>query len=120
MIIRLRLRFLATALVRYGKGMLPRGAAVSAARCRRVWRPVGRHPVRHGSLQWKIPQQVLGRGEVIVPRGGVDLPLAEFRKRLSLDLLRVDVLGGYGQDVIGKLGRPLAFAGSQRVTCVRQ
>src|SRR5262252_5048681 len=52
-------------------------------------KPVGRHPVRHGSLRWQIPQQVLSRGDVIVPRGGVDLPLAEFRQRLRLAPLRI-------------------------------
>src|SRR5215475_2673369 len=79
-------------------------------------KPVGRHPVRHGSLQWQIPQQVLNREEVIVPRDGVDLPLAEFRQRLRLAPLRLDVPAVDGQDVIGELGRPLEFTDSQRVT----
>ena len=44
-----------------------------------------------GSLGRKIPQQVLGSGEVIVPGDGVDLPLAELNERLGLDPLRANV-----------------------------
>ena len=64
--------------------ILPGRRSSAAIHCR--W-----HGVSQDSLGWKTRQEVLGSGKVIVPRVGVDLPLAQFCKRLSLDSLRVGI-----------------------------
>src|SRR6266849_5388608 len=72
----------------------PRARASATDAVRRsaiIFRSTSQLSVRHGSLGWTTPQEVLGSGEVIVPRAGVDLPLAQFRKGLTLDSLRVAV-----------------------------
>ena len=75
----------------------------------------GRHPVSHDSLGRKIPQEVLGSGEVIVPGDGVDLPLAQLSERLGLDPLRASACAVVRQHVVGEFGRPFEIAGSQCV-----
>ena len=63
------------------------------------------------SLRRKIPQEIRGRGQVIVPGDGIDLPLAQLSERLGLNPLRTNVGAVVGQHVVGEFGRPFEFSG---------
>src|SRR5207247_9553051 len=55
----------------------------------------------------QVAQQILGGGQVVVPRDRADLPLAEFAERRRLQPPRLDVSVVDRQHVVGQLGGPL-------------